>query len=433
MKTHVVVGGCVLPWRALEGARLSDWLDDQPWHGPIASPCVLHVPCALQDEVLAQIGAEVRRLDERGEVIVDHLGAPDCGKGARQALRNWMQVDAPTDRAVAQALAQLSEHQPRLLVATLPLAAPATIWIADLEIVLQLHAKLPGPGSLATIVMTHGPAPLAGALRLDAAWPAGSHGAQDLRSRWAAYLHERVAWHAGGDLAQVMEAAEHLEPLSVADDQALEAGLDRHAAAATARLDAPTLERLSRDLGPVATDPTLQFTVRSHAIDSRRTCPVPWLARGLLLRTPAHPNRRYLASLAGCRSLAGRLLARAIELEQHARDELMRDPPVCDVAERTMRVVERLKRESQAVEHRLAPTGRSELHDPWDVAPFFELLDARGIKGLRRRQFDELRWVRNALAHGAAVGWKALEIMDSLEGAIRTQSNREHGTYPRSE
>ena len=139
---------------------------------------------------------------------------------------------------------------------------------------------------------------------------------------------------------------------------------------------------------------------------------------GAYRRWPGHPNRRYLAGLVTCRPLALRLLGRCMDLEQRARDELFANgdvgPPDEDLTGQARDICR-----AGSVESALVPSG-GVLHDsdPWDFAPFGAVLSRSGAESGRRQQFHELRRIRNALAHGSAVGWKAASVVDHLESAF---------------
>jgi hypothetical protein len=350
-------------------------------------------------------------------VRVDELDAELCSGGAADSLWRWLGLPAGSQRNLAEQLAKLTCARPRLLIAS-PVPATFATWIDELRIIVDLHQKLPSPGAIAFLVVVRDPDAPGDACRLDVGWPAEATAVYDDDDRWSAYLHERVAWHSGGDIERAIDVGAALPPLMRGDDQVLEAALNEHAAALFARLPKEMQEQLGESLDQVRYNPSLRLGIGLSGAEARSHRPAPWLARALLNRDRSHPQKRFLSSLSGCRPLANRLLGRCMDLEQRIRDHVLATPPWRPPSTPSKRL-ETLRQDSSAVEHRLTPLGRVASLDEWDAASLNEVIGLSPDDRSTKDGMHELRYVRNALAHGTAVGWNALAIVDRLEDALR--------------
>lgn len=413
------VGGARRPWRLLEGHHLSAWIEEEPWLEQ-ASTAVLHAPRRGADRLVAAIKGEVKRATRPGEYVrVDTLPPDICARAPRAALQAWMNIAGASPRRLAESLARISRTDARLLVALLPETASAGSWLEELQAILDIHSKLADPGELAVLVLTCGADVHPDAMRLDLAWPVSSGVAVDMDARWATYLHERVAWHAGGFIDRVDEVRATLDGIATGGDTTLEDALDAHGAALADGLPRKMREGLERDLARLQYHPWLLLPAGFAGLESRGMRPVPWLARGLLAHNPKHRHRRYLRSVMVCRPLANRLLGRAMEMEEHIRDRLLLRPPPGSPGEAAVATARRLSAPGAAgeIEHRLTPRGRQAEVTPWEVATLNTLIN-RGSRPPEIDAMHELRKVRNALAHGSEVGWNAIAIIEGLERTL---------------
>lgn len=415
MDIPIALGRHTRIWRLLDGPRLAQWLADEPWH-ECAAPLVVHIPEAHQEGFVDGIRGELRRQSAWGdEVALDHLAGVLCARGAEAALWQWMGLVPSSRRRLAETFARLARRRPRLLVAEIPPTAEIAPWLDELSVVLDIHAKLPDRGRAAVIAICSSRAISAGGWRLDLGWPSLSHDRWDDEERWGAYLHERVAWHVASRLDLVGGLSRHLQSLPVGDDAGLEDALDTHSRALVEELPDALGRRLRVDLTPILHDPRLQQCGPMASEAGRVLRPAAWLARGLVDLYPQHHDRRFLEALIVCRPLANRLLGRCLELEQRVRDRLLRSPPAREPDADIARRIERLARDGDAVEHQLVPRGRLRLDGGWEVAQFGELIHAISLSSVERSRFHTLRRVRNALAHGSPVGWRAIAIVRRLE------------------
>jgi hypothetical protein len=252
---------------------------------------------------------------------------------------------------------------------------------------------------------------------LGAGWPEFHHQDRDERIAWAAYLHERVAWHAAGSIDRVDSLSHRIGAISVGADRDLETALGLDADEAFAVLGGPVRNDLLTSTRTLSGHSNLTIP-RGLSGQSRVVSrPAPWLARALLRAKPDHPERRYLASLTVCRPLADRLLGQCQDMEQRCRDRLL--PQLPDnlhdqwVSSRYAKYKAR-----QSAEYIYAPGELLDLQSEWEFADFESIIKASNLNKREGDIMHELRILRNILAHGQAIGWKATTTIERLEYAL---------------
>jgi hypothetical protein len=119
--------------------------------------------------------------------------------------------------------------------------------------------------------------------------------------------------------------------------------------------------------------------------------------------------------------MAMRLLGRCIDLEARIKDLAVdhlvanvKIPP--DLERETLEAFERLHGRRRGIESALVPPGHPLPDQPWEMASLgtIEVF----ARELVPRVASEVRWVRNALAHGSPVGWGAYNLVERLESAL---------------
>ena len=415
MNLRVDVGGNSRWWRLLESERLSAWLQGRPWNGQ-GVVLAFELADAYEDEILDGLEGDVRRVERDEEVVVRVLRA--SALDATSALRDEMGIETGSRRDLAERLAASASRDPNLWILIPPSGAPVASWVDELQQVVDVHAKLPCPGRVAFLVTARSEHAIADRVRMDLAWPEHTYSVEKIRDRWTAYVHERLAWHAGGSLSIVASFASRVRSIPTGQDIALEDALDAHALELLDTHDASLVKRLSRDVSSVRYDPQLMMPLGMTGHDARVARPVPWLARGLLFRYREHPQRRFLRSVRICRPLASRLFDRCMDAEQRIRDRLLARAPQVQLSEQVGAHVARVERDKDAIEHQLTPRGQAELEGGWEAATLADLIDASDLTPSQRTDMHKLRLTRNALAHGSPVGWKAILIVDDLEGRL---------------
>lgn len=254
---------------------------------------------------------------------------------------------------------------------------------------------------------------LEGVPRLDLAWPAPPRWRRGEPDLWAAYVHERLAWHTGGDLDEVIAALRRLGALDVGDDAALERCLSEHARERWRSLDGGLREALRRSLAPLRYSPELTLNPGIPGAGGASK-PAPWLARALLHLEPEHPAGRVLLSSVACRSLAMRLLGRCMDIEALLKDaylDRLVGPPPYEVVAR----YEQLVHQPGSLGRQLRPPDELLPRSAWDIAGLGALAHRAPLSGRERKLVHAVRETRNALAHGSSVGWRGVQHVERLE------------------
>jgi hypothetical protein len=347
---------------------------------------------------------------------VDELHSHGPDASFSQSLSTWMAIEATNKRVLCEALGRISNAQPRLLTVHVGPGVSAALWLEECRRILDIYNKITEIPAVAVLVVGTYAALPAGTIRADIAWPVGG-GGLSIIERWSAYVHERVAWHAGGSLDVVADLAAVLHSVACGDDDALEDALDGHARQAVEELDSVLLQRLRSDLAPALNNPALCVPLGLEGPNLGGARPNPWLARGLLLVEPKHPRRRSLRSLQTCRPLANRLLGRCMDLEQDVRDQLLAVTPSLPPSDRALAQIRSLRDDPRHPDNQLTPRGRAPLQEPWDVVDFNAIVKLE-LEPRRRDQLHRLRRTRNALAHGVEVGWNALAMVNNIASEL---------------
>lgn len=299
-----------------------------------------------------------------------------------QAVSDWMDVEARQKRDIAMALVRLLEIGPRLFL--FPADGPKEE--AEARDLVDITSKV-SPGGLAILLLRR--PGLNGIPDLARAGPTLDRA----RYTWEDYVTERVAWHTFGCVSHARTFGATLSGLTREDDAGLERALDRDAAA---RWD-------GQDSDPLTAE--------------------PWRTRAILRANPGHPRRSLLLSTLVCRTLTAWLLERCLLWEAHARDVLR--PMLAETfqSEDAEAAFARLQ-DPKAMEARVIPPGSPLPTHAEDLAGLATYLHHSNAPPELYRAGQELRMLRNLLAHGSPAGWGAVLALKGLERRLRTLNVR---------
>ena len=261
----------------------------------------------------------------------------------------------------------------------------------------------------------------ADAFDLRQAWPRPRQRQRIRSDEWTTYVHERVAWHTGGDLSHVDALGPAMEALSPDDDNNLGHILRADARRRWGLLDEALRTDLGASLRPLGAHPGLLAV--GLAPGRGPNAPVGWLASELLVQFPRHPSRELLRAAEACRPLAMRVLGRVMDLEALVRDALL--PQLTDQAPPAdaVRQFHRFHDGSATLERELQPPETTRPVDPWQVAGLAAYTYALKLDG-HGSPVGRLRRFRNALAHGSSLGWRGLQCFARIEQDVLRLVNR---------
>jgi len=437
MNFELTVAGHTSPWRMQGSDAVSGWLRSRPWLelGGVMAAQAAPAQC---EEVIAALRREALAADGGfSEVRVSRLRNEDLEFGVRHALEAWMEASPKTELDFLKMLGEALEVRPVLFLGWLgqPDRAGEALQVARQTAesvpklgfrtgptLLLLHARL-SKGGTAAVLDRGGPVDLV-ALK--------NAPTEDVQTEtaWRAYLHLRAAWEAGGDVERTLLLDTlRLGELLIGDDEGCERLLNQHARTVFAALPAreqdacvTRIEELMTGLsaqgsrgGLKASAPGLQ----GQGLALGEALP-PWLARALLLEGRNPRARQLCGSRLVCTPLAELILTRCFELEALQRTRLSLDRLPETVPDDVRVRFDRFKGAGPNVERELYPADHpAPPNDAWAFATFGEFLDnVIGLRPTLRSSLVQLRLLRNAVAHGHYVGWKALQMLWRTEQAL---------------
>jgi len=406
-------------WHVLDAGRYERWLSRRPWLNAEA-PFVARVPCREGAAQSVMDGARhLARL--YGESVrwapIEPAGADPLDVNAHLAA--WAQVRVTSDRDLAEALGTSLMHVPRIFVVKLSSTREASAWRERCARISELALKMAGTALCFVFALATDDDVDVELPRLDVAWPSTLRRMPTEDDRWASYLHERIAWHVGARVDDAVDVFGSVLALPRGDDAALEQALRDHALGRYVALPSPIRVGLSTSLDVLRADSQLCMPAIVPGSSGAQR-PLPWVARALLAAHPKHPQRRFLRAAVTCRPMAMKLLGRCIDMEARIKDAVM-DRLIADVPipsairEETKRSFERITGTVACIERDLVPPGHPLPEHPWELAALGTVEVASGECPPETRR---IRWIRNALAHGAPVSWKAFALVDALEHAL---------------
>lgn len=272
--------------------------------------------------------------------------------------------------------------------------------------------------------------------------------ANEAVKQWEAYVELRVAWESGGDpslCGQMLNQMDNAERRN-RNDAAFDAFLDRVAAQCWSRggeeLEQVALGFHTWMVEPVS--PGLEREQRAWQQSAEQLGaiwvppgattwrPSPWASRARLA-TPGLTDgeRRLHRAACTCLPLLGALFTRALEFEVWLRALLVsRAPPLDANAAKSADLARARERKAEFDRRHLVGAARyypaRSLLRPSGDEEHMTLGELANVYGLARDPtqedpLDRLVWVRNAVAHGHPVGWKA--VLD-LATAVAELRNR---------
>jgi hypothetical protein len=332
-----------------------------------------------------------------------------------------------TDRySRIQAVARRLADRPRLCLVG-PLEADRPRAAQDAEECVDLLGKVVAGARACVLMADTRDRPLAGvAFDLAVGAPPAELGfsTEPPELLWSRYLHIRLAWEAAGDPGRAEEMVNMIGRLTPEDDVALERGLGRYSAAACANLPKGSHQQVVDCVGAMGGGRARRGQGREATLRELATAglywqpggpselmPAPWLARGLLLQRPDGPGVDFLRGCLVCTPLAQDLVAACLLMETRERGRF----PAFEERDAGPEAKEHWDRfqHGRSMTYRLYPQGcPAAPGGPWSFASLGQVLRQVGDDP-RRDALYRLLELRNHLAHGHYVGWKAIsELMD---------------------
>ena len=424
MRVFVSLENVRLPWQFKDSDRLGDWIDSRPWisRSPVTvvrvadSNFINPVVVAIEDAVLA---ADRRETDAR-TVLLDP--AEVAAGGFQAAAASHFQI--PNDRPELE-LATLigGETATRPIIWMIPpLPTDRAALIAETERFVDLVTKQVPTAKLCVLFIDTPQSPLSG--RCYDFTSGGPKSDTDLlvipnNQLWQHYLHRRIAWESGGRLSRADQLAQRIEiaRLKPGNDAALETVFTQEATSAFSELPRDKRDALLKTVEEFVDGKPLSDRVRPDLFwdpaHMRVTAPVPWVARALLQLHPARPFSEFLRGCLLCIPLAQSLLTAIFLIENQVRGRirLPSDAPPGAAFEEAW---QEFAGGASFTSSLYPASGPSVPTSPWAFASLGEILcqDEGSLTGDDWRQ--EVRLLRNHLAHGHYAGWETLQLTRQL-------------------
>ena len=426
MIVPVTLAGYTGRWRFRDAHLFSAWMASRPWDEGGTRVALVHLPTRRCEQVIIDgVMQEARAYEPdparlRAEVL-------EVGASFEEAL--LLALEAPRARTQAEQLRIVG----RILgtaywVITVRAGDDALAVRDEAQGFLENCSKV-GEHPTACVVVLHDGALVPDARDFsvgslaDGVLQEAERGADRL---WRAFVASRMAWEAAGDLGVAQEFDHLLGGVALGAEALLEQALNRWAASRVAALS-PELVRTTVSFllktaaasrgGLARLDADLRGEgVLWRPVGEQRSRPAPWLARGLLHSIPTHEARHVLRAAMVNGPLANEILRRCFDLESALVASLWAEHR--GLEDKLADAQELLRRfnEGRLQECRLYPTECPAIpRDAWSFASLGEVLKvAPGLAG-RGSPAERLQRLRNAMAHGHYVSWRAVKDVLDIE------------------
>lgn len=426
MNVPVALAGHTANWRFRGSAELDAWLASMPWKDRGGSLVLRLGSASLGEKFARSLSWAIRGLDDSvREISVRILPLPTQNVTPLQLLQ--LAADTTPRGPIEQQRSDLAQDLAALPTVAIVLpsetSVPAHFARQTGELIGQLRKAC--PEARATVVFLDTAAcPLQGdPLDFTVGGPSDPVLGFD-KELWRAYVHARLAWETGGELARALAwDARGFSRLGVGADDSLENLLNQHAEEEHGRLPAglqkqaiETVQQMVRPQVRTTFTGLLECGAFWKPPGERGPRPTPWLARALLRLNLASEAAFLLRSCLVCAPLAREVLGRCFDLEARERAIGFANrgslPPPQDAVERFRKFNERQADSGAEFYPADCPARPS---DPWGFTVFGEFLHSLPFDRERRDFTNGLRTLRNALAHGHYISWAVLVALRKLD------------------
>lgn len=429
MFLRVPIGGHEAVWRFRDSGAFSAWLREAIWR---ESGGVFGVRVRSQEQAglfISELEREVAALP-RGRVDVRVLSRRADGAipGLREVLseRAGLAPNLKRGEWIALVVQETSAVELLYVVDAVADSSGLAHWREEAAETVSELRKACDSAAVTALVLAKS-AGVSGAFDFSIGEPLPDLGwlHQATAVAWQAYLHRRIAWESGGDVALALHWSGTLAgEVGEGDDQALETWLNTHAAARWKEVPAPVVDGLKKFLLQISSVNAVDGELLRRAIavfeqervfwrphGAPRARVVPWVARALLLAGVAPEASVLLRAELSVPGLVGLAFSRCLELEGWVRTGLR--PAGLPSAE-TMKMYEGLCQGTAPAGKYYLPAFPAPPREAWWVASFGEVL-RNGLLGRSKDSLFALLHLRNALGHGHPCCWAALMDLRRLE------------------
>lgn len=426
MIIRVDLGHHACEWTFRESGRLAAWLSQCPWISGGGVRVVRASSVDAGQELALQLERWVRAQDNGlSGVRPSIIPGAALGDGLVPAVLDLFERPRSLHGfALYRTLAADFSGVPRPIIVEPPVNGAATRRRSEADTLFEMIGKTDPSPPVAIILIDTVSDPLLGdAYDLSNGRPLDGIVHELLGPEnvlWSAYVHQRLAWEAGGDLSLAREWNEDVLSLECGSDDVLEDVFNHRAEDRLRRIPKDAVDSLSasvRSLVTRARERTESATLlRKHGLlwpDGPGTWirPTPWAARALLLASVNGEASSFLRGCLVCAPLAHEVLRRCFEIECLERARCWSDVRSLSASENAKNLYRDFQIAHVLSEARHYPAGcPARPVDEWDFATFGEFLAKMDERG-ERRELADLRDLRNAIVHGHYVSWYTIATL----------------------
>ena len=423
MLLSVSIGGYNAPWKFSGSKAFETWIAELPWLRS-GGLCVIHTDgAAMSDDLYSAVSHSIRAVHhDEGPLMIRRVFS-DRSESPLGAILSELEIDHSLGpfEAKAPLLAGLRDRK-AVFVLEETEALESAVW-DEFVATLEHFSKSSPPIPLCVVVFDSRKVvysqpvcdfskgrPAHEVLTGDAIQGEGL--------MWSAYLHQRIAWEAGGSLSYAKQLSSNCSSIVVGDDESLESLLTQVAVdeGKHQRISVELISYLdsmkgSRSAATANSYILLEKDLLWRPLGGQSLRIVPWASRYLLTLSTANP--KWVWSLRNnliCGPLASEILVVCLHAESQIRTDLhgLGNRHDCGDAEisqnRFLHGCDDYVRYPKA---HPAPPNRPE--DIWAFASLGETLRACPPQS-RNHANQAVQHLRNCVSHGHYVAWSHVKL-----------------------
>lgn len=445
MKVVIDCGGVAATWALPDAEKFEEWIRGNGWitNGGVH---YLKLPGQRFFSRFAESARQmiVGRLSARHQVSIDLFSlstAADANSGLEQHILNRLgtnQNSSAYDRLLEAS--QAFEATPHAFLIGAKDDETSSIYDQAIDFADRIDKVGCRRIPLLLIFASHDPGILKPYCDLTRGYPEELRlcdPEKDDKTVWNRYIHQRIAWEAGGGLfnAEEWEKKFQFSKLPFNQDDSLEQRLNSAATEEFNSLDVETRRTLREffdekfDVGSEASkfdwgayNRLKEFGLISVLPGLHAWMVKPWVARALIQMGASGSARVFLGGCLTCMPIANELLSQCFALEVRERTNCNRCLQNEDLASNDAKeLFARYRRGEDNSEASFYPADCPVApNSVWQFASFGEIIRL-AKNNTEQKRYDArhlLRRVRNAISHGHYVSWSLVSAVRSLLNSL---------------
>lgn len=429
MFPDIDLAGFRLTW-AFRGSRsFRTWISAVPWDESGGLRVLSVTDRSLAASFFEWIQREVAALPSALEARI--LQSPSPSPCPLTDILEGVGAEVPeSEFKRIEAVAELCSDAPIVFVPTL--GVDAHRYLEDLQFIHEIVQKRPGL-PLTTIALDPTPGltfPGAVVDNFRSGYPVdGPEEALPGRgaTSWRSYLHLRIAWETGGNIALAGKWSDSgIDLLKTGDDEELERRFNDLAIAEfdaiqDRALKAAFLEHCESALKGSARSNEQSGFARLQLVwkppAELRWRPTPWAARAMLARHRSSKARYWLRRSLVCAPLSCLILSRCLDLEAALKTVHWSQDIELELPEKSHSMLEMFRASRPGTGAKYYPKAHpSPPASAWSFSPLGQV--AHSTDQFKDSSIKAILYLRNHLAHGGYVSWAAVTTLAEIEHVL---------------